>query len=148
MSKLTPQIILEIQERSAAGISLRDTQTWLLESKGITYSHVSISRLLKRRRSTRTEMAEQTIKPLIEKLLTNDLNIMEGIIADCQATIDIAKKKGDQRLKLQAIGQMKQLLELSFKIKGINTEEEKPVESVDYNEIIHRFDWKKKDENE
>ena len=144
-TSITPAIMLEIQERAAIGFSLRDIQSWLAE-QGIVYSHVSISRVIKKQRIGRQELSQEILRPILTAHLTNDMEILADMMRECQVTIEMAKKKGDQRLKLLAMARMKEFLAMSFKVKGVETEDSSPEESVDYNEVITRFDWKKKDE--
>lgn len=145
-SLITPEIMLEIQERSATGHSLRQIQDWLAK-QGIKYSHVSISRVIKKSRQARHEITTDILRPLLKEHLTNDMDILSNMIAECQTTIDIAKTKGDQRLKLNAMDRMEKFLKMSFKLKGINTDDEaNQAVETDYNEVLERFDWKVKEE--
>lgn len=146
-SLITPEIMLEIQERSAIGHSLRDIKEWLLKEKQISYSRVSISRVINKQRAMRKELTEEIMRPILAEKINNDLEILDAMIEECKATISMAKVKGDQRLKLGAMDRMDKFLRLSFKVKGIETEDTKDqAVETDYNEIITRFDWKNKDE--
>lgn len=137
--------MLEIQERSAIGHSLRQIQEWLA-TQGIKYSHVSISRVVKKNRTERHELTKEILRPLLEKQLTNDLDILAAMIQECQTTITLAKADGDERLKLNAMDRMEKFLRMSFKVKGIETDDEKDsAVETDYNEVLTRFDWKDKD---
>lgn len=145
-SLITPELALAIQERSAIGQSLRQIQEWLLNDQGIKYSHVSISRLISRTHKKREKMSQEILRPLLEKQLTNDLDILSSMIEECQTTIKLAKAKGDERLKLHAMDRMDKFLRMSFKVKGINADDEKDTAvEADYNEVLTKFDWKVKE---
>lgn len=142
---ITPQLMLQIQERSAMGHSLRDIQEWL-STQGITYSHVSISRIIKKQRTMRQELSTEILRPILAAQLTNDLDILADMIKECQQTIELAKTKGDQRLKLLAMARMKEFLVISFKVKGVDTDDNQSEDTADYREVVTRLDWKVKEE--
>lgn len=146
-SLITPALMLEIQERAAIGQSLRQIQEWLA-NQGIKYSHVSISRVIKKQRKQRETLSQEILRPLLEKQLTNDLDILAAMIEECQTTIKLAKAKGDERLKLHAMDRMDKFLRMSFKVKGIETEDDaNTAVDADYNEVLTRFDWKVKEDS-
>ena len=144
---ITPEIMFEIQERSAASHSTREIQAWLA-SLGIKYSHVSISRVINKHRKARYEITESIMRPILEKQIHNDLDILQEMIMLCRETIRLAEIKKDKRLVLATMARMKEFLTLSFKVKGISTDDEsdKKDDSIDYDEVIHRFDFTKKEE--
>ena len=142
---ITPELMLDIQERAAIGHSTRQISEWLM-SLGINYSHVSVSRVINKSRKSRAKLSEEIMRPILEKQLGNNVAILADMMAECQKTIELAKTNGDERLKMLAMSRMKDFLTLAFKVNGVATDDtENNDDSTDYHEMISRFDFKNKD---
>lgn len=141
-TKITPEIMLAIQERAAMGHSLREISKWLKDKHDIVYSHISVKKVIDKNRKMRHEISQEILKPILEKRLTTDLDILESAIKECQDTIELAKSKGDQKMKMAALDRLDKFLRLSFKVKGIETEDSEAEElDLDYNKIMQDFSF-------
>lgn len=132
--RLSPELQLACEAKITEGKTLREISKWLLDEHNVSYSYVSLSRLIKRKSETRKEMADAIIKPFMEKTLASDLELLENSLAELREIIKKAKKPLD---KLRAYDRLDKFLKLSFKVKGItlpsaqdNIDEERDFEQL------------------
>lgn len=142
---ITPDILLEMQNRAAVGWSTRQISEWLMKEKGIKYSHISVAKRIKKSRSERKQYSEEILKPYLEKTLTSDLDLLDEIIKDARKVLKDAQKGNEPRLVLSAIDRLDKLLNTRRKFCGIEDKDEDSTETVDinYKEIADRFNFDK-----
>jgi len=137
--------VIQICNKAAIGQSNRQISKWLLEEHKITYSYVSVHKLVKKHAEKQKELSEELLRPILSKRLNKDVEILENMIKECETTIKQARADDDKILVLKAIDRLTKLVAISFKVNGINTEDKDEVKEkeIDYNEVIHRFDFRR-----
>lgn len=141
-TKITPEIMLAIQERSAIGHSLRDISKWLKTAHNIDYSHLSVKRVVDKQRKERYVLSEEILRPILEKRLTSDMDMLDKALAECLLTIDLAKSKGDQKLKMQALDRLDKFLRISFKVKGVPVDDNDDIQAEnDISKLVADFSF-------
>ncbi len=70
------------------------------------------------------------------------MDILDAAIKDCQNTIEFAKTKKDQALLLRALDRLDKFLRISFKVKGINADNNDDIQvENDYSKLTADFDF-------
>ncbi len=139
---ITPEIMLAIQDRSAIGHSCRQIRDWLLKEYNITYSYVSVSKVINKSRSIRQQISEDILRPILEKRLTNDMEILDEALSDCRETIAFAKKNKDKALLLKSLDRLDKFLRISFKVKGVAVDDTDEIgEATGFKEMSKKFNF-------
>lgn len=143
---ITPEMVLDVTNKHAAGWSYRQISDWLMTAHKVKYSHVSVARAVQQNISKRRQLSEDILKPYLEKSLTSDLELLQDLIRDASRIKKEAMKSGEPRLALAAIDRLTKLADMRLKMSGAH-KEETTVETleVDWKEMNDKYGISKKE---